>query len=231
MVLLGIKLVKDRKKFKLNLVSSEDSIRSIEDKKGRQYLTPDGVFPSVTTVVGWEKRLFFESWRIRNKEESARVCKRGTNLHSMVENYILGKDVSLNDHDYRTQDLFKLIKPEVDKLEEVYALETPLWSKKIQLAGRVDCIGKLEDKIQVIDFKGSTRPKDARDIQNYFLQATAYCLMWQDRTGEKINDFSILIASEEGIMQVFSEKTANFISDLKNTIKKYNEVSNDTIET
>lgn len=219
-----------RKKFKLNLVESDKSVTSAEDSDIRLYKTPDGIFPSVTTVVGWEKRVFFESWRINNKKESERVCSRGTNLHSLVENYILGNDVNLKHLDHRTQDLFYLMKPKVDELEEIYALETPLWSKKLGLAGRVDCIGLHEGKIKVIDFKGSTRPKDARDIQNYFLQATAYCLMWQERTGQIVNDFSIFIASEEGTMQVFSEKTKNFVGDLKTTINKFKEVSNDTLE-
>jgi ATP-dependent exoDNAse (exonuclease V) beta subunit len=142
----------------------------------------------------------------------------------------MGKEVNLNNLDYKTQDLFHLIKPKVDELDEIYALETPLWSTKLGLAGRVDCIGIYEGKIQVIDFKGSTRPKDIRDIQNYFLQATAYCLMWQERTGEKVKDFSIFLASEEGIMQVFTEKTVNFVSDLKKAIDNFKEVKNDTIE-
>jgi hypothetical protein len=220
-----------RKKFKINLTIQDDkSIKSLEENNIRIYSTPDGIFPSVTTVVGWEKRLFFESWRIKNKKESERVCQRGTDLHSLAEDYILGKDLNFKYLDHRTKDLFNLLKPEIDKIDEVYALETPLWSKKIGLAGRVDCIGLHEGKIKVIDFKGSTRPKDARDIQNYFLQATAYCLMWQDMTGEKIKDFSILLASEEGIFQNFSEKTVNFVSDLKKTIDNFKENSNDTIE-
>ena len=218
------------KKFKLNLIETDTSIRSLEENNIRLYSTPGGIFPSVTTVVGWDKRLFFESWRIKNKQESERVCTRGTNLHSLVENYIMGKEVNLNNLDYKTQDLFHLIKPKVDELDEIYALETPLWSTKLGLAGRVDCIGIYEGKIQVIDFKGSTRPKDIRDIQNYFLQATAYCLMWQERPGEKIKDFSIFLASEEGIMQVFTEKTVNFVSDLKKAIDNFKEVKNDTIE-
>ena len=220
----------ERKKFKLKLIEIKEQVQSVEESDIRLYSTPDGIFPSVTTVVGWEKRLFFESWRINNKKESQRVCSRGTHLHSLIENYILGNEVKLKNLDHRTQDLFHLIKPKVDELDEIYALETPLWSKKLGLAGRVDCIGLHEGKIKVIDFKGSTRPKDARDIQNYFPQATAYCLMWQDRTGEKINDFSIFIASEEGTMQVFTEKTKNFVSDLKNTINKFKEVSHDTLE-
>ncbi len=221
----------ERKRFNLKLVEFKDSIRSAEENDIRLYSTPDGIFPSVTTVVGWEKRLFFESWRIKNKKESDRVCTRGQHLHSLVEDYILGKPLNLKEIDHRTQDLFNLILPLVNNLDEIYALETPLWSKKLQLAGRVDCIGLYENKIQVIDFKGSTRPKDARDIQNYFLQATAYCLMWQERTGEKINDFSIFLVSEEGTTQVFSEKTKNFVEDLKKTIDKFKEVKNDTIET
>lgn len=229
MKLLKVKCV-DRKKFKLKLIESDNTVRSVEEKNIRIYSTPDGIFPSVTTVVGWEKRLFFESWRIQNRKESDRVCKRGTQLHSLVEDYILGKDLKIKELDHKTQDLFYLMKPKVDELDEIYALETPLWSTKLGLAGRVDCIGLHEGKIKVIDFKGSTRPKDARDIQNYFLQATAYCLMWQERTGEKINDFSIFLASEEGIIQVFSEKTVNFVGDLKKTIEKFKEVSNDSIE-
>jgi genome maintenance exonuclease 1 len=221
----------ERKKFNLNLIEVKESVQSAEENNIRLYKTPDGIFPSVTTVVGWEKRLFFESWRINNKKESERVCERGTNLHGLIENYILGKEVNLKNLDYKTQDLFYLIKPTVDEIDEVFALETPLWSKKLGLAGRVDCIGTHQGKLKVIDFKGSTRPKDSRDIQNYFLQATAYCLMWQDRTGQQIKDFSIFIASEEGIMQVFTEKTKNFVSDLKKTIDKFREVSNDTIET
>lgn len=220
-----------RKKFKINLLLENDkSIKSLEENNIRIYSTPDGIFPSVTTVVGWEKRLFFESWRIKNKKESQRVCQRGTDLHSLAEDYILGKDLDIKSLDHRTQDLFHLLKPEIDKIDEIYALETPLWSKKIGLAGRVDCIGLHEGKIKVIDFKGSTRPKDARDIQNYFLQATAYCLMWQDMTGQKVNDFSIFLASEEGIFQHFAEKTKNFVSDLKKTIEEFKENSNDTIE-
>lgn len=219
-----------KKLFNLKLVSLNENITSAEKDDIRLYNTPDGIFPSVTTVVGWEKRIFFENWRINNKKESDRVCRRGTKLHSLIENYILGKDLNFKDLDHRTEDLFHLIKPKVDELDEIYALENALWSKKLGLAGRVDCVGLHEGKIKVIDFKGSTRPKDPRDIQNYFLQATAYCLMWQERTGEKINNFSIFIASEEGTMQVFSDKTKNYIKDLKKTIDKFKEMSNDSIE-
>ena len=45
------------------------------DESGKRYYsTPSGaVYPSVTTVVGWEKNLFFAKWREENPQESQRV--------------------------------------------------------------------------------------------------------------------------------------------------------------
>ena len=40
-----------------------------EEVNGKRfYKTPDGIFPSVTTVTGWEKRNFFAGWRKNNLE-------------------------------------------------------------------------------------------------------------------------------------------------------------------
>jgi hypothetical protein len=61
--------------------------------------TPEGTFPSVTNVVGWEKQKMFAEWREKNKKESQRVCDRGTLLHSKIESYLLNEDVQLNDED------------------------------------------------------------------------------------------------------------------------------------
>ena len=35
------------------------------------YQTPEGRFPSVTTVVGWKKNQFFAEWRKKNPKEAA----------------------------------------------------------------------------------------------------------------------------------------------------------------
>ena len=62
------------------------------------------------------------------------------------------------------------------------------------LAGRVDCIAEHANELAIIDFKGSTRNKELRQVDNYMMQATAYSLMWQDMTGEEIKKFKILIS-------------------------------------
>lgn len=200
------------------------SLERVEENGQRYYKTPDGVFPSVTTVTGWEKKNFFSKWRRDNPEEAIRVCSRGNKLHSIIENYLNNnEDVKENSNEV---DLFRSMKPHIDKINNIRALESPLYSKILGLAGRVDCIAEYNKELCVIDFKGSTRIKNKDDIENYFLQAAAYALMWQERTGEKCKKICIIIGTEKGITQVFVENTIDYVKKLQkviSTYRKYNE--------
>jgi len=195
----------------------KEGIERIETNGVRLYSTPDGTFPSVTSVVGWEKQKQFADWRKNNSKESQRVCDRGTLLHSKIESYLLNEEVDMNISD----ELFTLIKKEVDHINNIRAIEQPLWGKITGLAGRVDCIAEYKKELSVIDFKASTRPKKKVDIENYFCQAAAYSLLWQERTGESVPNIVILIANEQGFCQVYKEKVINFIEPLKNSIDTY----------
>jgi hypothetical protein len=211
-----------RGNFKHNILfNSSDNIKSTETNGVRTYKTPDGVFYSVTTVTGCEKRHFFADWRRKNLDESKRVCSRGTKIHSICEKYLLNEEINLEDIDLNERKLFELLKPEIEKIEEVYAVETMLWGNTTGLAGRVDCIAKYKGMDCIIDFKGSTKPKYKDDIENYFLQATAYVLLWQERTGRKINKIVIMIANEQGGLQVFEESPINYVPQLVECIQKF----------
>lgn len=187
----------------------------------RFYITPDGTFPSVTTVTGHEKKQFFSEWRKNNPIESERVCSRGNRLHSIIEKYLLNEKLDLSLVDDNERDLFLTLKPEIDKINNIRCLEFPLWSKTLELAGRVDCIAEYNRELSVIDFKGSTKPKFKKDIKNYFTQATAYALMWQEQTGEKIKKIKILISSEDGTCQIFEENTIDYVFSLKEAKDTY----------
>ena len=187
----------------------------------RFYQTPDGLFPSVTTVTGHEKKKFFAEWRKNNPMESERVCSRGNTLHSVVEKYLLNEKININEYDDNIRDLFLTLKPELDKINNIRCLEFPLWSKTLELAGRVDCIAEYNKELSVIDFKGSTKTKFKKDIENYFTQATAYALMWQERTGERIKNIKILMATEDGVCQIFEEKSIDYVRSLKQIKDKY----------
>jgi heme-degrading monooxygenase HmoA len=185
------------------------------------YQTPDGRFPSVTTVVGWKKNQFFAEWRKNNPKEAVRTRNRGTKLHSLIENYVKNNPEYATNQDLYTLDLFNQIQSEINKIDNIRAVEGFLWSKPLRIAGRVDCIAEYNETLSVIDFKGSTKPKRKDDIHNYFLQATAYACMWEERTGEKIPQIVILITCDDGTTQVFTEQTKTYKKDLAVAIKEW----------
>lgn len=190
----------------------------------RFYQTPDGTFPSVTTVVGHEKQAFFANWRAQNPEEAVRTTTRGTELHSMVESYLLNEidDLTPSPENTSTEKLFLQLVPELDKIDNIRALEAPLWSKTLKLAGRTDCIAEYNGKLSIIDFKGSTKPKLEKYIDNYLAQTCAYAIMFQERTGIIVDNYAILIACENGKNQVFEGRPISYVRYLKKMIDSYN---------
>ena len=114
------------------------------------------------------------------------------------------------------------MKESLDKISNIRALEASLWSKSTTLAGRVDCVGEYDGELSIIDFKGATRKKRIRDIDNYFMQATAYAIAWQERVEQPVNQIVILIAAEDGANQVFKSTPQLHTKPLLEAIKKYN---------
>lgn len=211
----------DFKKFVHKPLDLTCDLKEVEKNGKRYYSTPGGIFPSVTTVVGFKKQQFFAEWRAKNPEESKRVTTRGTKFHKIIETYLNNEPLNLDEMNSNSKALFLLLKPELDKIDNIVALETPLWSKTVKLAGRTDCIAEYDGKMSIIDFKASTREKRREDIDNYFMQATAYSLMYQERTGQIIDNFAILLACEDGLKQVFQGNPIHHVRDLKHMIKQY----------
>lgn len=207
--------------FKHNFIDLDIKLIEVEKNGKRFYSTPEGIYPSVTTVVGFEKQQFFAEWRKNNPEESKRVTGRGTKLHSLIETYLKNEPIDFDNLNSNIKFLFNILKPELNKIDNIIAIETPLWSKTLGLAGRTDCIAEYDGKLSIIDFKASSKEKRKKDIDNYFTQATAYSLMFQERTGKIIDNFAILIACEDGMSQVFQGRPINYVKNLKNIIKKY----------
>lgn len=215
----------DIKKFIHKPIVIDWSLEETYVNGSRFYKTPEGIFPSVTTVVGWEKQKFFSEWRNKNPQESKRVTSRGTKFHKLIENYLNNETIDFDNVHSSQKSLFSILKPEIDKIDNIVALETPLFSRTVGLAGRADCIAEYDGKLTIIDFKASTKEKREEDIDNYFAQATAYALMYQERTGIIVENFAILIACEDGLRQVFQGTPLKYVKHLSNLIKKYKEAN------
>jgi len=188
----------------------------------RWYKVPnDKLYPSVTTVTGWEKREFFAEWRKNNPEESKLSLSRGTEFHSVVEEY-LNNNNNLNGQSTDCISLFEQFKPLLDdNINNIRAQEVPLYSNLLRLAGRVDCVADYKGKSSIIDFKTSKSKKKESWVQDYFAQATAYSIMWQEMTGESVDQIVILISSMDGTTQEFVKNPVKYVPRLKEMIDSY----------
>ena len=203
-----------RKKFNHNIIELgyEDLVAETTDT-GRTYKCPDGSsFNSVTTVLKVLSEDAIQAWRRRVGEDVAnkigvRAANRGTAVHSIIERYL---DNNLEyDKDVMPDVLstFKDVQPILDEhISEILGLEAPLYSKHLKLAGRVDCVGVFDNKLSIIDFKTSRKIKKKEWIHNYFAQASAYAIMFEERTGIPVPQLVIIIAVDNEEPQVFVEK-------------------------
>jgi genome maintenance exonuclease 1 len=179
----------------------------------RYYKVPDGdellKFVSITSVTSHHNKHIFEQWRKKVGEDKAnRVNKaatsRGTDLHSLVENYLLNSFES-PEVQIISKHLFKIIKPDIDKINNIHALESSLYSKQLGIAGTVDCIAEYNGELAVIDFKTSKKPKPKEWVEHYFVQAAAYACMFYELTGISVKKLVIIMACEDGDCVVYEE--------------------------
>ena len=108
--------------------------------------------------------------------------------------------------------MFKSIQTTLNEIEVVYAQERTLFSHHLKTAGRVDCVGKFRGKPHIIDFKTSNKPKKWEWIDNYFMQGSAYAVMWEEMTGIAIPYIAIIIAVADDVPQLFIENRDNWIN-------------------
>jgi len=198
------------------------NLTRVEADGKRFYVTPEGErYPSVTTVTGWAKREFFAKWRKENPVESARACTRGNRFHSLVENYLNNELPERSSINFADLFLFSQAESLINRIDNIHLLETSLWSNKMGLAGRVDCIAEFDGKLSVIDFKSAGKEKSEKDITEYFMQATAYAVMYEERYGIPIDNIVILISSEDGMTQLYQKNPKEFVPHLLEAITEY----------
>ena len=196
----------------------------------RYYVTPTGEkYPSVTSVTGLLNKESIKKWRKRVGEEKAnkistQAARHGTSAHQLFEDYIRNDNFEekFKSAMPTTQQAFISVENLLNQIGTVHALEAPLYSHELQLAGRVDCIAEWEGKLSVIDFKTSAKPKNPEWITNYFIQETAYAKMFEELTGKEVEAIITLIAVSNGTSQLFVEQpTIEFVDKLQELRSEY----------
>jgi len=195
----------------------------------RYYKVPDEEeflrLVSITSVTSHFNREIFDNWRKKvGEDEAQKITKaatsRGTDMHSLVENYLYNKDLPtvapLPDF------LFKIAKTNLDRINNIYALESSLYSKVLGVAGTVDAIAEFDGELAIIDFKTSKKPKPREWIEHYFVQAAAYACMFYEMTEIPVKKLVILMACENGECVVYEERDkSKYIKLLTEYIREF----------
>lgn len=209
-------------------VDLPDRLKRVEIDGKRFYQVPgeeDLKLVSVTTVTSFQSAKSIKEWRQRVGEEVAnrktrRATSRGTDMHTLVEYYL--KNETLPSVQPLSEFLFKFAKPTLDKIDNIHALESPLYSKKLGIAGTVDCIAEYEGELAVIDFKTSEKPKPEKWIEGYFVQAVAYACMLYELTGIIVKKLVIIMSCENGECVVYEKRNkSEYIRKLTQYIREW----------
>ena len=195
----------------------------------RYYSVPDDgdliKLVSITSVTSHKNREFFAKWRKKVGEQQAnkitkQATSRGTDMHILTECYLKNEDLPtvqpLSDY------LFKIAKPELNKITDIHALESSLYSKVLGIAGTVDCIAEYNGELAIIDFKTSKKPKPVEWIEHYFVQCMAYGCMLYELTGISVKKLVIIMACENGECVVYEERDkTKYIKLLQEYIREF----------
>jgi len=211
--------VSERKLFNHRLVDRV-SLPRVDVNGKRHYVLPDGTkLRSVTTVLSEKSdKTHLIKWREKVGEaEATRIttmaARRGTALHTLAENYVLNNDDYLGGSSPFTIDAFQGIKKYLDNhVDNIYGIELPLFSKALQAAGTADLIAEFDGVPTIIDFKTSRKTKKEEWIQNYFIQATTYSLMFQAMYKIDVQQIAIFITVEDEAPQLFLRNRGTYVS-------------------
>lgn len=193
-------------------------LQQLNENGTRYYVTPEGnKYPSITTVLAAYNIGYIMEWRKRVGEEQAnkisrQASGRGTRIHTLCEKYIDNETP-----DFKSPldlELFNRFKPTLHRINNVYAQELRMYSDHLRIAGTVDCVAEFDRVLSVIDFKTARRAKNKEDIENYFMQCSAYAIMFEEQFKIPVAQTVVAIAVDDDEPQVFIERRDTHVKRL-----------------
>jgi genome maintenance exonuclease 1 len=198
----------------------------IEKYNKHFYETPEGkTYPSITTKLSKTKDYSgLNIWKAQVGEGVAKHIMEnagiiGTATHKIIEQYLNNETSS--EKLLLPKAHLENIKPLLHKIDNIHFLEVALFSDQMETAGTCDCIAEYDGVLSIIDFKTSRKKKQKAWIQDYFLQATAYALMYKEMSGIEIKQGVILITGEDGSLDEQIINIDDYTQPLKEKLEVY----------
>jgi len=198
----------------------------------RFYEAPNGLkYPSITTVLGKQpgKQKGLQEWRQRVGAQQAAIisgkaARRGTAFHQCVEDYLKNQQIN-GEHkqkNFLAYHMFQEAKGQLDdNIDQVVLQEQAMYSDIFKVAGRCDMIGIWQNELAVVDFKTTTTMKKREWLEDYFIQCSAYASMYEEHTGEAVDQLIIFMVAEDGQIEIFREDTKDYLPLLDEMMESF----------
>lgn len=210
-----------------------DTIEATKPGDPRLYKTPDGLFPSMTSLLGQiDIKDSLAAWRKRVGDEKAdRIVEesqvRGNAYHDYCERYLKNSLDRSHMTNKQAAMLFNRIKPYLDEIELVNAVEAPLYSETYMYAGRCDGIGIFKDTLCILDHKNSRNVIDLskkygrQKLWKYMIQCCGYARALEEMHGYVATHAVLFVANlfkMNADPVYFSLENENLVGDLDKLI-------------
>lgn len=204
--------------------------RAIRDDSGkyRVYKTPKGNhLPSITTVLKKtsppSKKKCIDFWKSNEGEAAFHITELskiyGTKTHKAIEDTLAGLKPDLRSEMVRQH--FNQLLSFVENINNIYGIELPLFSELLKLAGTADCVAEYNGVLSIIDYKTKRKPQIESYLHEYFIQTTAYALMFGELSGLEVKQLVILVSDEKGGSQEFIKDPNDYKEELQNRIDTF----------
>jgi genome maintenance exonuclease 1 len=123
-------------------------------------------------------------WKEENGPKLAKyICdsaiSRGNKFHKICEAYVNNDCTCKFVNHLLEYGMFKQAQPALERISDIVGIEMPMISRELGIGGTADIIAKFDGVLSVIDLKSSTSPKQESWCEKFFLQETAYSLMFE----------------------------------------------------
>lgn len=202
----------------------------IDDNGFRKYRTPGGKsYPSITTVISkTSDKTGLKKWQNTVGESVANyimttAASTGTNVHDMIEDDLHNRPFKNGKPTLLEKAHFDNMQPALSRITNIRGTEVRLYSDELELAGTCDLVAEYSGVLSIIDYKCKrSKPYASYDtVKGYFEQATAYALMWKERTGTPISQVVIIASDEKGGLTVFVKKVEDYAPKLLERLERF----------
>lgn len=211
--------------------------KQVNEKGFRFYRTPEGSTPpSITTILNKtmpdEKRVGLENWKKDEGDASYHITELakiyGTKTHQVIEKILDNKIPTITSKmvQFHYDNLSKYLK----NINNIAGIELVLYSKSLNVAGTADCIAEYDGILSIIDYKTKRSPQKEEWLEDYFIQTTAYSIMFEELTGIKVPQIVILVSDEMGGSNVFVKKPDDYREKLLVRIRLYEGMINSKVK-